>query len=54
MKLQVNSAISDVKSRYMCIDLKDVYLNNMMDREEYIMIHIFMTPQEFVETYNLK
>ena len=32
MKLHVNSAISDVKSRYMCMDVKDFYLNNKMDR----------------------
>ena len=25
-----------------------------MDREEYIMIHIAMIPQEFVEKYNLQ
>ena len=28
MKLHVNSAISDVKSIYMCIDVKYFYLNN--------------------------
>ena len=38
MKLHVNSAISDVKSRYMCMDVKYFYLNNQMDREEYIII----------------
>ena len=27
-KTHVNSAISDVKSRYMCMDVKDFYLNN--------------------------
>ena len=30
MKIHVKSAISDVKSRYMCVDVKDFYLNNMM------------------------
>ena len=28
MKLHVNSAISDIKSRYMCMDVKWFYLNN--------------------------
>ena len=32
MKLHVNSAISDVKSRYMCMDVRYFYLKNMMDR----------------------
>ena len=49
MKLHINSAISDVRSRYMCMDVNDLYLNNQMDRYEYIMIQISMIPQEFVE-----
>ena len=53
MKLHVNSAISDVKSRYMCMEVKYFYLNNQMDRYEYIMIQISMIPQEFVDKYNL-
>ena len=54
MKIHVNRTISDVKSRYTCMDVKYFYLNNMIDREEYIMMHISMIPQEFVEKYNLK
>ena len=54
MKLHVSSAISDIKSRYMCMDVKYFYLNNMMDRKEYIMIQIFMIPQDFVDKYNIK
>ena len=38
MKLYVNSAISDVKSRYMGMAVKYFYLNNMMNGTEYIMI----------------
>ena len=53
MKLHLNSAISDVKSRYICMDVKDSYLNNQMDRDEYIMIQLSMIPQEFEEKYNL-
>ena len=49
MKLHINSAISDVKSRYMCMDVNDFYLNNQMDRDKYIMIQISMIPQEFAE-----
>ena len=32
MKLHVNSAISDLKSRYMCMGMKDFYQSNIMDR----------------------
>ena len=31
MKLHVNSAISDAKSRYMCMDVKYFYLDKQMD-----------------------
>ena len=54
MKLHVHSTISDVKLRYMCMDVKGFYLKKMMDKAEYIMIHISMIPQEFVDKYNLK
>ena len=45
MKLHINSAISDVKSRYICVDINDFYLSNQMNRYEYIMIQISMIPQ---------
>ena len=32
MKLHFNSAISDIKSRYMCMDVKYFYPNNQMAR----------------------
>ena len=35
------------------MDVKDFYLNNQMDRYEYIMIQLSMIPQEFVEKYNI-
>ena len=33
MKLHIISTISEVKARYMCMDVKDFYLNNKMFRE---------------------
>ena len=53
MKLHVNSTISNVKSRYMYMDVRYFYLSNQMDRDKYIMIQISMIPKEFVEMYNL-
>ena len=53
MKHHVNRTISDTTSRYMCMDVKYLYLNNRMDREKYIMIYISRIPQEFSEKYNL-
>ena len=49
MKTHVTSTILDATSRYMYMDVKYLYLNNQMDRDEYIMIQISMKPQEFVE-----
>ena len=53
IKLHVNSAISYVKSRYMGMDVKYFYLNKHMNRDEYIIIQIYMIPQESVDKYNL-
>ena len=54
LKLHINSSISDVNARYICMDVKSFYLNNKMDRSEYIMIQIATIPQEFVDKYNLQ
>ena len=45
MKLHVNRAISEFKSRYMCMYVKYFYLNNHIDRVEYITIKISTVPQ---------
>ena len=34
MKQHINSVISDITSRYMCMEVKYFYLNNCMDRAE--------------------
>ena len=44
MKLYVNRSISYFKSKYMCMDMKYFYLDNQMDRAEYINIQILMIP----------
>ena len=49
IKIHINSAIPYVKSRDMCMDINNFYLNKQMDREKYIMIQISMIPKEFVE-----
>ena len=38
----------------MHMDANDFYLNNLMNRSEYIMIQISIIPQKFIDTYNLK
>ena len=51
-KIHVYGSISEVKSRYMCMDVKYFYLNNQMNGSEYIMIQISMIPLEFMSKYN--
>ena len=53
MKPHINSDISDVKQRYMFMNVKYLYLNKQMYRDKYIMIQISMITQEFVEKYNI-
>ena len=54
IKIHVNSAISYIKARYVCMEVKYFYLNNMMDRAEYIIIYIANIPQKFVDKYNFQ
>jgi hypothetical protein len=53
IKTHWNSVISDTKSRYMCMDVKDFYLNNPMARPEFIRIAVEMIPVEFMDAYQL-
>ena len=53
LELHVNIAISDAKSIYICMEIQYFHLNNQIDRDEYIIIHISMIPQEFVDKYNI-
>eukprot|EP00978_Attheya_sp_CCMP212_P025273 scaffold80937_cov51-Attheya_sp.AAC.2 len=53
IKTHWNSVISDMKSRYMCMYVKDFYLNNPMSRPEFIRIAVEMIPVEFMDAYQL-
>eukprot|EP00978_Attheya_sp_CCMP212_P040157 scaffold216216_cov26-Attheya_sp.AAC.1 len=44
---------NSVGSKYMCVDIKDFYLNNDMEIYEYIRIPVEMIPEEFIRAYNL-
>ena len=54
MKLHVKSSISNIKSIYMCIDVRYSPLNNRMYKSEYINIHISMILLELIDKYNLR
>ena len=52
-KILINSTISTPGARFMCIDIKDFYLNNPMERYEYMRIPISQIPDKIIELYNL-
>jgi hypothetical protein len=53
VKLNLNSVISIKNERYCTIDLKDFYLNTLMDRPEYMRMKISDLPRNFFKAYNL-
>ena len=48
-----NSVISNPGSRYLVVDVKKFYLNNIMSNHEYYNIAIILIPQEVIDEYNL-
>ena len=54
VKLLLNSVISTKGARFMCIDIKDFYLNTPLDRPEYLKMKLDTFPPDVVEHYDLK
>jgi hypothetical protein len=52
-KIMFNSTISTPDARFMVIDIKDFYLNNEMQRYEYMRIPLATLPQAIIDQYNL-
>jgi hypothetical protein len=52
-KLVLNSTISTPKAKFMCCDIKDYFLNNPMDRYEYMKIPIRWIPPKIIDQYHL-
>jgi hypothetical protein len=48
-----NSTISTDRAKYMCIDVKNLYLGTPMDTFEYMRIPIKLIPHEIIDQYNL-
>lgn len=53
VKILINSTISTKNARFMCLDIKDFYLNTTMIRFEYMKIDIRTIPQAIIDYYNL-
>jgi Reverse transcriptase (RNA-dependent DNA polymerase) len=54
VKLLINSTISTPSARFMCIDIKDFYLNTPMNRAEYMRVPIASIPSKIIAYYNLQ
>jgi Reverse transcriptase (RNA-dependent DNA polymerase) len=53
VKILLNSTISTTGARFMCIDIKDFYLNTPMSRSEYMRVPLGSIPKAILDTYNL-
>ena len=52
-KIMWNSVISTPGAQYMCIDIKNMYLETPLDRYEYMRMPFDIIPDEFKKLYNL-
>ena len=52
-KIMWNSVISTPGARFVCANVKNFYLCNPLDRNEYTRIPIKLIPQEFTDLYDL-
>ncbi len=52
-KLLFNSVISTPGAKFMCIDIKDFYLNTTMERNEYMKLPFNLLPDEIIKQYKL-
>ena len=53
-KILWNSVISTPGARYMCIDIKNMYLATPMDRYEYMRMPMELIPEKIIELYGLR
>ena len=52
-KILLNSVISTPGARFICLDMKNFYLNTPMKRYEYMRLPLNLIPQEIIDRYNL-
>ena len=52
-KIHWNSFLSTPDRKYLIVDVKKFYLNNLMNKSEYYKIEIKLIPQEIIDKYEL-
>jgi hypothetical protein len=53
-KILWNSVISTPGARFAAADIKNFYLNTPLDRYEYMRMPLKLTPQPFIDQYDLQ
>ena len=53
-KLIFNSVLSTKNAKFMCADIANFYLNNLMERYEYMKLPLDIIPEEIIQQYNLR
>jgi hypothetical protein len=53
VKLHINSTISTPGAKYLCLDIKNMYLMSQMPDAEYMFIPVDLIPDEFMKEYDL-
>ena len=53
-KLIFNSELSTKNAKLMCADISNFYINNPMNRYEYMKLQLDIIPEEIIQQYNLK
>ena len=48
-----NSVLSTKNAKFMCADISNFYLNNSMNRYEYMKLPLDIIPEEIIQKYNL-
>ena len=53
-KLIFNSVFSTKNTKFMCADMANLYLNNPMNRYEYMKLPLDIIPEKKIQQYNLR
>ena len=53
-KLIFNSVLSTKSAKFVCADISNFYLNNPMDRYEYMKLPLDIISEEIIQQYNLR
>ncbi len=53
VKLMLNSVVSTMKAKFICMDISNFYMNKPLDRYKYLKLKLTDIPQEVINKYDL-